>query len=140
MLLILLFVSIGIFQPTENYCIPFYKDSDIVYKKEDGSGGLVDEKVYLLLEKENGKKRFMIKGKMFLFDPMKHESGIVNDKKCLCKKDLTLDDLENHIDFIQSKYPFGNSKAEDLPKLILLIFNEGKPIEFHEVNWQYYNE
>ena len=55
MLLILLFVSIGIFQPTENYCIPFYKDSDIVYKKEDGSGGLVDEKVYLLLEKENGK-------------------------------------------------------------------------------------
>ena len=55
MLLILLFVSIGIFQPTENYCIPFYKDYDIVYKKEDGSGGLVDEKVYLLLEKENGK-------------------------------------------------------------------------------------
>ena len=54
----------------------------------------------IYLEKENGKKRFMIKGKMFLFDPMKHESGIVNDKKCLCKKDLTLDDLENHIDFI----------------------------------------
>jgi hypothetical protein len=140
MFLILLFISIGIFQPTENYCISFYKDSDIVYKKEDGSGGLVYEKVYLLLEKENGKKRFMIKGKMFLFDPMKHESGIVNDKKCLCKRDLTLDDLENHIDFIQSKYPFGNSKAEDLPKLILLTFKDGKSLEFYEVNWQYYNE
>ena len=83
---------------------------------------------------------YKIKGKMFLFDPMKHESGIVNDKKCLCKKDLILDDLENHIDFIQSKYPFGNSRAEDLPKLILLTFKDGKPLEFYEVNWQFYNE
>jgi len=61
-------------------------------------------------------------------------------KNVCVKKTWTLDDLENHIDFIQSKYPFGNSKAEDLPKLILLTFKDGKPLEFYEVNWQFYNE
>lgn len=77
---------------------------------------------------------------MFQYEPEKHNFGIDIENQCVCKVKMGLNDLEQYIVFIQSKYPFGNMNADDLPKLILLFFKDGKPNEFYGVNWQYHNE
>lgn len=137
---ILFILSILGVRSIDNYCINFYADSNAFYQKEDGAGGWDVEKTYHFSEKYNGEKMFIINGRMFQHDPEKHNFGIDIENQCVCKVKMDLNDLEQHIDFIQSKYPFGNNNSIDLPNLIILFIEDGKPSMFYEVNWQYYNE
>ncbi len=124
----------------EKLYINFKENSIDTYWKKGEMGKKFKEKSYLKNEKSNGDVDFFVEGLMFRYDKSKMETKTMSDTEIECIKLLTPQEILNHINSIQEKYPLGYKyPSEEFPKMFIVNKNK-RNIILYEVKCQYYIE
>lgn len=136
----LIFSVLISFSQEKNIYFDFDEKKTDYFLKEDGSGNIIKEPVYIKNTKENGNIVFYIKDLMFVYDKsimLKRKISLEKFTKNL----LSVDETTGYIKTVLEKYPFGyKHSSKEHPKMYILDSSCKEKVVLYEVNWQYYIE
>ncbi len=140
-IIICLIFSIQIsFSQEKNIYFDFDEKKTDYFLKEDGSGNIIKEPVYIKNTKANGDIVFYIKDLMFVY-----EKSIMLKRKISLEKFienlLSVDETIGYIKTVRKKYPVGYiHSSKEHPKMYIFDRSCKDKVILYEVNWQYYIE